>query len=266
MRPLLVLAFLLLAGCAQAPPPALPPGERPPEPAPIPYGPPYRDGPWTLRVAPAVLSGAPGEEIPFTVELRHDGLPTETTVLEPNSHFAWLDGTTSRSVPVAEQTTVARGRILGGAATHLVMQVVELGGGQRFRYIEGPAILGGNETATRVPAQVEQPHAAPGIVARVEEGRVDLTFGLGPDGDVPFCTRPEVATDFLLVERDGARELWGFVKRVAHHMPECREDLHHHAVHAVTPALPPGELAVRVVTAAWCQCEPQRHEARVTVP
>lgn len=265
MRPLLACVVLLLAGCAQAPaPPATPEPAKPtPEPD---WGPTVRDGPWTLRVAPRLLQGAPGEEIRFTAEVRHDGLPPPGSVVEPSGFFAWLDGTASRSVPLTEQTTHVTGRILAGSDASLQLQVLVHGGGVRSYYLRAGALLGG-ENVTLVPVPVEKLPGAgtTGLSARQEEGRrVNATFSFAPEPQ--RCPKPEAATDFLLVRREGRQELWGFVKELVYAGYPCPDGwFDRRALRALTPELAPGELAVRVYSTPWCQCPPTVSQLRVAV-
>lgn len=264
MRPLLACLVLLVAGCAQAP---APPGPRGPTPEPEPdFGPEVRDGPWTLRVAPRLLQGEPGEPIRFTVEVRHDGLPPPGSVLEPSSFFAWLDDAPSRSIPLTEQTTRTTGRILAGADDYLQLQVLVHGGGVNYHYLRGGALLGGaNATVLPLDTEIRPGAGSYGLNARQEEGRrVNVTFSLRDEGGV--CTKPLPASDFILFRREGRQEVWGFVKEQVDHSPDCRaRNLHHQAVRAMTPTLAPGEVVARVYSVGWCQCEPKLAETRIVV-
>lgn len=258
MRGLLVtiLVTLPLAGCAQDVPPAQ---EREPPLEPLDFGPWYSDGAWSLRVAPAVLEGLPGEAIPFTVEVRRSEEPHSPAYLQPKSLFTHLDDTPVRTVGLPREVTRASGHILAGAAPTLDFEIVV---GNSFYHVYGPAILGrANATLTSFPTFVGHDVVPTGASARMQDGRANVTYLLHE-----ACTFPQVPNEFQLVETAQGRMVVGFVEK--HKEVPCggRTPFGYGVVSALTPPLPPGDLRVRIFSSYWCACPPDIHDATLRVP
>lgn len=208
MRSAFLLAALsLLPGCVGSWSPDAPP-ERSVT---------LRDGPWTLTLTWAHLSGAPGEEVAFLARIRTEGEPSPYQSLLPNGSFVTLGGRHSGEVHGTE--AAFEGRAIVGAVERLRFTLVAQDGtgGSLRRYVfEGPAVtLREGVRATPVPIETlwDVADVGGGLSAERRNGSLVVTYAANGINTNLCDETVWPAGEWVLVEGDGPPRLVAFVNR-----------------------------------------------------
>lgn len=285
--PLVLLALVLVSGCAEqdASPTSptsstpTPPVTREPTPTatPIPTptptlpvgdGTPYREtrGEWTLVVEPGVISGLPGDavDVRFTIEGPR-GARGRLGVDE-----GWMDPARG-SVPMEDGRATLLGTVYvrGNARLSTHVSLTEADPWTVVVFDGPPTRLEGVQEDLPVARYTDVSDHAPALSVQVEGDDVRVVFAARENATSTGDEAVSADGPMLLARGEDGTRLVLFVTRVFNDAIMYFDEPQRTRVESLAQDLPPGEVRVIVVTTVSCFCAefdpPVVHEQRVVV-